>query len=203
LIRNVVVASLAFIVAMVLFVPAFADMPPTRRAKTEQTFRFGAVKIVQSFDSIRDPTSPEFKVRVFKNDKLLLQLNGASYDSFFAAPNQLLFVGLSNSGWPGTAAIVFDDRGRILLLADHSSAQFDYCHETSTLLKEWYDDSRPEVEFHIPDVRKGLAPSISLRDCYGKTVNLVDTVLGAYARGDKTIHDAIERLLYIPKQGKN
>lgn len=178
----------------------FADMPSTERMKTEQTSSFGAIKIIQSYNSIRDPMSPEFKVRVFKNGQLLLQLNDAYYENFFAAPNQLLFVGLSNSGWPGTAVIVFDDRGRILLLADHGASQFTYCEETSTLLKRWYDDDKPEVQFRTPDVHKGIGPSISIRDCHGNMVNLLDTVLSANARGERSIYDSIERRLYIPKQ---
>ena len=133
---------------------ALSDMPSIKRIKTEKTSSFGAIKIIQSYNSVRDPMSPEFKVQVFKNGKLLLQLNDSYYENFFAAPNQLLFVGLSNSGWPGTAVIVFDDRGRISLLADHSASQFAYCEETSTMLKQWYDDAHPEVQFQIPDARQ-------------------------------------------------
>ncbi|MYM21075.1 hypothetical protein GTP46_00225 [Duganella sp. FT135W] len=201
MIRNLIVFGLVIIIGLVSSVEAYADMPPMERKKTEQTFRFGAIKIVQSFNSIRDPKSPEFKVRVFKGDKLLLQLSDAFCGNFFAAPNQLLFVGLSNTGWPGTAVIVFDDSGRILLLADHNAAQFDYCEETPTLLKQWYDDKNPEVQFHLPNAGKEIKPSISVRDCRGGTVDLLDAVLNANARGEKTIHDAIELLLYIPKRG--
>lgn len=200
LLKNIFVLSLVAITGLLSSTTAFADMPSTKRIKTEQTSSFGAIKIIQSFNSMREPMSPEFKVRVFKNDKLLLQLNDAYYENFFAAPNQLLFIGLSNSGWPGTAVIVFDDRGRILLLADHDASKFAYCKETSTMLKQWYDDDNPEVQFQIPDASKGIAPSIMIRDCNGKMVNLLDTVLNANARGEKSIHDSIERRLYIPKQ---
>lgn len=176
---------------LVMTMNVFADMPPMVRTKNERKFRFGDITIVQSFNSMRNPMSPEFKVQVYDKKRLLLQLNDAGFDSFYPSPNGEAFVGLSNGGWPGTAAIIFDRRGRILLLAEHGLARFDYCSETSTFIKEWYDDKDPQVKFPIFDTRKTPIPGITLRDCRGQTVDLLDTISKASANAPLTLRHEI------------
>jgi hypothetical protein len=155
---------------------AHADMPSMKRTKTEQTTPFGDIKIKQSFNSTRDPMSPEFKLQLYNKGKLLLQLNDAAFDAFYAAPGGEAFVGLSNGGWPDTAVIIFDRSGRILLLARHSLARFRYCRETSTFLREWYDAKDPQVRFPQYQAGQDRPPGITIRDCRGQTVDLLDTV---------------------------
>jgi hypothetical protein len=43
--------------------------------------------------------------------------------SFYPTPDKRAFVGLSDHGWPATAAIVLDRDGKILLLARHGEAR--------------------------------------------------------------------------------
>ncbi|KQW93429.1 hypothetical protein ASC94_12385 [Massilia sp. Root418] len=159
-----------------------ADTPPTARTQSESTFAFGDVSIKQSYNSMKDPTSPEFKLRVYNKGKLVLELNDAGFDNFYPAPDNQAFVGLSNQGWPATAAIVFDKNGKVLLLARHGTTRFGYCMETSTFLKLWYDAQDPQVRFLSAKPAPGKAPGITLRDCKGATVNLLDIVSGAAER---------------------
>lgn len=170
---------------LVMTMDAFADMPPMVRTKHKQRFSFGDITVIQSFDSLKDPMSPEFKVQVYDKKRLLLQLNDAAFDAFYPSPNGEAFVGLSNGGWPGSAAIIFDRRGRILLLVEHGFANFDYCSQTSTFIKEWYDGKDPQVKFPIFDTRKTPIPGITLRDCHGRTVDLLDTI--SKASSDTTL----------------
>lgn len=150
---------------------AQADMPPATRTASEQTFAFGDISIKQSVNSMKDPMSPEFKLRVYKKGKLVLDLKDAAFDAFYPAPDKQAFVGLSNHGWPATAAIVLDRDGKILLLARHGEANLSYCMETSTLLKHWYDAQDPQVR-----VLPGHTPAVTVKDCRGGTVNLQDVV---------------------------
>jgi hypothetical protein len=164
---------------MLLSAQALADMPSSKRTKSEQTTAFGDIRIKQSFNSMQDPMSPEFKLQVYAKGKLLLQLNDAAFDAFYAAPGEQAFVGLSNGGWPGTAVIIFDRRGRILLLARHGQAKFRYCSETSTFLKEWYDGKDPQLRFPQYKPEQERPPGITIRDCSGQTVDLLDVVAKA------------------------
>lgn len=170
---------------------AFADMPSMVRIKSERKFRFGDITIVQSFNSMKDPMSPEFKVQVYDKKRLLLQLSDAAFDSFYPSPNGEAFVGLSNGGWPGTAAIIFDRRGRVLLLVEHGLAEFDYCSQTSTFIKEWYDGKDPQVKFPIFDIRKNPVAGITIKDCHGQTVDLLDTISKASRNAPITLRHEI------------
>ncbi|MTW12751.1 hypothetical protein GM658_19265 [Pseudoduganella eburnea] len=183
-----------FVCGLFFSMHAFADMPSTKRWKQEKTFSFGDVQIKQSFNSMKDPMDPEFKVRVYDKGRLVLQLNDAAFDAFFSSPDGGAFVGLSNSGWPGTAVIIFERRGRILLLAEHGLARFDYCGETATFVKDWYDSKDPQVRF--PPFKLGgegrdRTPGITLKSCHGETIDLLDTVTKATANGEMTLRDEI------------
>lgn len=180
-----------FIYCVVFSRHVFADMPSPKRWKQEKTFAFGDIQIKQSFSSIRDPMDPEFKLRVYEKGKLLLQLNDVAFDAFFSSPDGGAFVGLSNSGWPGTAVIIFDRRGRILLIAEHGYARFDYCRETSTFIKEWYDAEDPQVRFPIFKISDDRTPGITIKNCRGETVDLLDEVAKAKEHGEITLRHEI------------
>ena len=156
---------------MAVTAQALADMPPATRTTSERTFAFGDINIKQSFNSLKDPMSPEFRLRVYNKGKLVLDLKDAAFDDFYPAPDMQAFVGLSNHGWPATAAIVLDKDGKILLLARHGKARLSYCMETTTLLKLWYDAQDPQVRF-VP----GPVPAVTVRDCRGGSVKLQDVV---------------------------
>jgi hypothetical protein len=180
-----------FVCCLACSTSAFSDMPSMKRWKQEKTFSFGDIHIKQSFNSMKDPMDPEFKLRVYDKGHLVLQLNDAAFDAFFPSLDGGAFVGLSNSGWPGTAVIIFDRRGRVLLLAEHGLARFDYCGETATFVKEWYDSKDPQVRFPTFRIGNGRTPGITLKSCRGETIDLLDEVTKATANGEMTLRDEI------------
>lgn len=163
--------------------PALADMPSMKRVRSVTVQHFGDVTVQHIFDSRKDPMGPEFVLKMFRNKRLLMELHEVAFDSIHASPRNDLFVGLSNGGWPGSAVIIFDRRGQILLLADHQTSTFDYCMSSSTMLREWYDDVHPEVVFPALAYAPGRKPGITLRDCHGNIVDLLDTVHRANVAG--------------------
>jgi hypothetical protein len=115
-----------------------------------------------------------------KNGAVLLgHYTGIGFEDLIASPDERIFVGLSNSGLPGTAVVVFDPRGDMLLHADHGTARFDYCDESITIMRVWHGSAKSDVWF---DEAAGVA-GVSLIDCHGKRVNLLQTVSEAYTRG--------------------
>jgi len=173
---------------------ALADTPSTRRTKKDETVRFGDITIKQTFDSTKEPMDPVFRMQVYDKGRLLLQMNDTFFDSFFASPNKKAFVGLSNSGWPSSAVIIFDNRGRILLLAHHGRARFDYCSETSTFIKEWYDAKDAQVRFPHFNLMEEKIAGITLRDCHGETIDLLDAVAKANEHGELPLRQEINAL---------
>lgn len=150
---------------------------------------FGETKIVLITDGRADRKSPDFILQVFKNDQLQAQVHNVSFDQVFPSPDGRFFVGLSNRGIPGTAVVVFNDRGAITLLASHGIAEFDYCRKSVTVEREWYDNENPQVKFNVEPTLAGSA-GITLRDCHGLTVDLADVVLKAYNASYKSIMQA-------------
>jgi hypothetical protein len=160
-------------------------MLSNKRAKSVKVFRFGNAVIRQTYDSRHDPMSPEMKLQVYVKGQLKLNLNDALFEQFFPSPDGEVIVGLSNSGWPGSAVLVFDARGRILLWSDHQSASFEYCFMTPTFGREWYDAKDPQVRFPEGPGIHGLN-GITVKSCKGDIIGLVESVNKAadnYYRG--------------------
>lgn len=159
-------------------VHAFADSWRYQPKKIEQEDKFGEVRIVKSVDGRKDQKYPDFAVTIYQLGKMVALYKGVSYQKLFASPDNDLFVGLSNDGIPGTAVIIFDKSGNLRLEAKHGIARFQYCEESITLVRKWFDEDRPEVSF-VQD-NEGRLKTITLRDCKGNTVDLMKTILQAY-----------------------
>lgn len=171
-------ALMAF--AILLFAEtATADMPSMVKRVQKKDYVFGSIKITQSFDSRKDPMDPDFKLQLWDKGRLLLSLNDVAFDNIYPSPDHELFVGLSNSGWPGSAVIVFNRRGRVWFVAHHGTSEFDYCAASPTMLKEWYDDKDPALQFSGATFSADDLLHISLRNCKGETVDLWETVARA------------------------
>lgn len=170
---------------------AVADMPPMQRVRNVRYQHFGDVTIEHVLDSRKDPMSPQFTLKMFRKKRLLMELHEVAFGDVYASPGNTLFVGLSNGGWPSSAVIIFDLRGKILLLANHNTSAFDYCMKTSTMFREWYDGAHPDVTFPDVSSEPGRKPGITLRDCHGNTVDLLDTVHKANAAGMTELRDAM------------
>jgi len=168
---------LACIAAAVLFFAgsnAHADSWNYRPVATDRTFNFGATRIVLTTDARKNQKFPDFQIQVLRDEKEQARFSGISFDELYASPDNELFLGLSNSGVPGTAVVLFSSGGRIGLLANHGLAEFDYCRKSVTLERVWYDEKSPQIRFAL-DGKYG-APGIYLQDCRGRTVELLHTV---------------------------
>lgn len=75
--------------------------------------------------------------------------------------------------------MLFDKEGNLLLEVKHGLAMFDYCNESITLVRRWFDETNPDVQF-VPNKKFGGYQTITLRDCKGKSADLLDFVLKAY-----------------------
>ena len=127
---------------------------------------------------------PVFKLQMRQPGRLLLVLHDVSFDDIHMSPDGELFVGLSNGGWPGTAVAVFDRRGRVWFVAHHA-AMLDYCAQTSTFLKEWYDAREPDLRFAERNLLGDEVQQITLRNCKGETIVLWDVVKQAMDKARK------------------
>lgn len=158
---------------------------------------FGAVEVTRIYDGKTQPGKPIWAVEVRKGDELLARYRGVSYDKLFASANQQLFVGLSNSGLPGTAVMVFDAQGALLLEAKHDAALFDYCRESISLIKDWYDNKNPKVDFgpRAGAVGRTGLEQIQIRTCKQEMASLMELVAKAYAKRAELY--AFERLSQI------
>jgi hypothetical protein len=145
----------------------------------EQVFEFGDTRIVQTTDGRLNRQYPQFTFQVFSKGILQAQVRNVSFEHFAASADGTLLVGLSNRGIPGSAAIVFNNRGAISLLATHGLAEFDYCSKSISIFRQWYDPEGPQINIDTGPGSVGTS-GITLRDCKGKTVDLADAVLKAY-----------------------
>jgi hypothetical protein len=170
-------AICAVLLALAPFATADSWSYPAERR--EKVFTFGETKIVMVTDGTLNRQSPDFTMQVFKNDELQSQVRNVSFEHVSAAPDGKLFVGLSNRGIPGSAVMVFNDRGAISLFAVHGIAEFDYCETSMTVARKWFDAANPQVSFQAGIETRGTS-GITLRDCRGKVVDLADVVLTAY-----------------------
>lgn len=172
-----VIALLACLAPLVTRADSW-NYPPT--VKT-QSFRHGHVRVVLTQDGRTNQKHPYFLLEVFHDEERLAQIPGVSFEKLFASKDNQLFVGLSNRGIPGTAVVVFTDRGEITLLAQHGLAEFDYCSKSVTLVRVWFDEQNPNVRFQLDE--HDPEPGIFLRSCKGQDIELVKTVQEAFAKG--------------------
>ena len=149
-----------------------------------RSFSHGDVRVVLTTDARANQVSPDFLFEVFKGDVNVARMPGISFDQLFASPDNRVFLGVSNSGIPGTAVIVFEDNGAVGLLARHGLAEFDYCTKSVTLERVWFDDADPNVRFQLDDRQPD--PGIYIRSCRGQEIEIVRTVRQAFSKaGEK------------------
>ena len=147
---------------------------------TTKTFSFGTTRFVLTTDARSNQKLPQYSVAIYAADKQIALYPGIAFEALYASPKNDVFLGLSNSGLPGTAVVAFDASGSIRLLATHGIAEFDYCERSVTLVRTWYDAENPQLEFKL-DAPEGQF-GIYLQACNGKRIELFRTVMAAYQR---------------------
>lgn len=137
-------------------------------------FEFGETTIRRVVDATRDQMFPSFSIDVVTAGKLVGRYGGISFEYIQATDDNKVFVAISNGGLPSTALIVFDADGNIRVLLDHrvDDYRFEYCDESVTLVKEWFDSSDPELTF----VQDDLGDDVHIRSCGGEMLSLRELI---------------------------
>jgi hypothetical protein len=169
--------AVAGVVAFAAGFPAAADSWIYAKERTDEEFVFGGTTIVRTIDARRDQVYPDFFVSVYRGKTLLATFRDTSFDQLFASEGHEFFVGISNSGLPGTAIILFDADGGLISRIDHSQSLLEYCEESITLIRQWYSDDTPSVRIELreSDGQTDIA-RITLTACDGDTITLSDVI---------------------------
>ena len=141
------------------------------REITTDEYSYGDVRIIRTRDARSNEQYPEWAIHIYRGSELRALYRGVSFEVLAASDNNRVFVGISNSGLPDTAIIVFDADGNLRLLQRHVPNTFDYCQESITLVREWYDEEQPDLRFDYDD--DGDFRSISVRGCKGERIDLM------------------------------
>jgi hypothetical protein len=130
-----------------------ADSPgPFPATLVERVFDFGRSKVVVEVDGREQKGLPSYTLRIFLDGKAVASCPDTGCQRVFASDDGQYFVGLSNSGVPWTAFIIFDAQGRIIRKVDHGALPARmYTHRTSRFVREWFDRDRPSVLFRVED----------------------------------------------------
>jgi len=182
--RLAMLASVLVMAAVLVFAPSFAradswNFPATVESDVEV---HGDVSVRRTLDARKNQKYPDYRIEVLRGGELLARIPGVYFERLFTAPDDSLFVGLSNDGLPGTAVIIFDKEGRLFAHVKHGAAEFDYCNRSVTLRREWFDFDNPDVRF---DKDQWGTYGITLRNCRGEKINLVEAIREAHDRASK------------------
>jgi len=159
----------SLVLVLVILVPTlvFSDQWRYPGKLESKEFDFGETKIVRIVDSREDQQYPNFRVDVFTKGELVGRFGGVYFQDIAATKENSVFVGISNIGLPNTAIILFDNRGRIHAIVDHSE-KFEYCTRTSTIVRNWYYGEKPSLQF----VGADQVSDIQVIGCKGKVISL-------------------------------
>ena len=163
-----------FLVLVLLPLSVIGDTWEYDPERTVTEYEFGDTKISRIVDATENQLYPDFVIDIHTAGQLVGKYQGIHFEHIFAISDNEVFVGISNSGLPGTAIVIFDNRGRLRFVRDHryDSDLFTYCDQSSTLIREWFDESSPNVEVGDDDGKNAL----EIRGCDGSTVRLSDLV---------------------------
>lgn len=175
--QSLVLPALMTILWTLLTATAFADSWAFESQKKVEVF--GDSRIELTTDASSNARYPDFVLDIYHRDQLQAKYRGIRFSQLFASPDHTRFMGLSNIGVPGTALVLFGQYGNLLVEVKHGIARFDYCEEGLTFQRVWYDADHPQVSF-VVDPQTGGYQSITLRDCHGETITLIDTILQAH-----------------------
>ena len=133
----------------------------------EESFRCGEIEIVRVVDATEDQSWPHFWIEVRGNDGLVGTLDNLSFDDLAMSADCNLFLGLSNSGIPRSAVVLFTAKGELLEVIEHPrEMELPYCEVSTTLVRTWYDQDDPAVEFEY--AAGGELEQITVTDCSGE-----------------------------------
>ena len=127
---------------------ARADSWSYAREVTNTTHEFGKSRIVLEVDATRNQSYPDHTLFIYLGGQLMAKYRNVGFDQIHASNDNEYFVGLSNSGIPGTAFVIFDARGNLIREQRHRFMPMGiYTTMSVTLRRVWLDLEKPEVEF--------------------------------------------------------
>lgn len=160
--------------------PSHADSWQFPKQNSVDKFRFGDTLIERIVDSSENQQYPEFAVKIYKKNKLLAIYPGVSFTAIKPDKFNNTFIGLSNSGLPGTALFILQASGSMSVIANHSIFHPFYCDESATVQRKWFDETNPDIRFIYEDEQSDRLQAITFRNCQGKVEDLTDAIFKGY-----------------------
>ncbi len=152
--------------------------------RSEKEYIFGQTRMLRIIDSTKESQYPDYVIVVFNGNKLVARYPGVSFQNIYASNDNEIFIGLSNSGLPGTAIIIFDKDGKLKLELKHHFGKFRYCQKSVTVFREWYSPDQTNFHFVYNESREVI--DARLNDCKGIEVSLDDVIDYAYNKVNST-----------------
>jgi hypothetical protein len=165
--------------------PTMAESWEYEKKSTDEIKIFGETKLTLTTDATNNQIFPEFTLNIQNKDILQAQYRNVAYDNVFASADNSVFVGLSNDGLPGTAIIVFDNRGNLRIELKHRFSNFAYCDFSGFRKRVWYDNENPNFEFKFDPTGKNLQ-DMFVNDCHGKRVSVFTLIDQTYRKSLNT-----------------
>ena len=158
------------ILLLILCIPALllADSWKYDAKVSKTEYKFGNVTIWRVIDATNNQRYPKFSIAIYNNEELKGLYAGVSFEDISASDDNRNFIGISNDGLPGTAIIIFNKEGELILHVPHNfrALPLDYCRETITRIRQWYDQDNPNITFS--------GNNITIRGCDGEILNVTD-----------------------------
>ncbi|MHC4166307.1 MAG: hypothetical protein ACYSWQ_05065 [Planctomycetota bacterium] len=134
----------------------YADTWATHVTMQTQEYKFGQTRIVVEYGG-QQPGYGLFEyhaIKIYLNEELMALYRNVGFKEIYASEDNQFFVGVSNSGIPGTAFIVFDNKGNLIREVKHGYLGNDlYTMMSVTIIREWYNKDKPEIKFDIQNNR--------------------------------------------------
>jgi len=133
------------------FISIFSDSWSYPKEKSESEQKFGDITIVKICDATKSQNWPYFEIQVLNKDKLVTTIKNEYFDDIYSSTDNKYFIGVSNSGIPKTAYIIFDNEGNVIKKVQHDKDVLKYTKYSITLVREWYSPDTVNIKFEIED----------------------------------------------------
>lgn len=156
--------------------PAAADDWAFKAELSEKVHEFGPVKVVLQVDAREDQSYPPHTLTIYRDGKPVAIYPNVGFKQLHASPDHRFFVGLSNSGIPGTAVVIFDDHGRLIREVKHDFAGgvLEYTQMSVTVNRTWFNAKNPNVRFEV-DADRGRLEKLLVNGSGGQTFDLLES----------------------------
>src|SRR5688500_9115777 len=173
-------AVLALLLSCTLCGAAAADDWIVLRERVATPHRFDDFTVVRHYDG-RDGT-PEWSLVLERDGREVGRFGNASAEQFHADPEHGFVVGVSNTGLPDTAVIVFDAHGTPIVHWAHTLGDA-YCQMSVTIVRKWVADPTDAVfEYETTADGDVRLRDITLVGCDGERFSLDAASGGEFAK---------------------